>query len=133
MAEMSTEVVAALSDPSALKVVATISPAGVPNAVIVATVFPLDPKTIIFADLKLGKTKENLLQNRRFTVAVLRPSLDSYQVRGTFNRFEERGQVTDMIAEKVFEMSRLQPRGIVYGAVEEVYSTSLSNPGTRLA
>ncbi|MDY6916635.1 MAG: pyridoxamine 5'-phosphate oxidase family protein [Chloroflexota bacterium] len=130
---MSTEVVAALSDPSALKVVATISPAGVPNAVIVATVFPLDPKTIIFADLKLGKTKENLLQNRRFTVAVLRPSLDSYQVRGTFNRFEERGQVTDMIAEKVFEMSRLQPRGIVYGAVEEVYSTSLSNPGTRLA
>ena len=133
MAEMSTEVVAALSDPSALKVVATISPAGVPNAVIVATVFPLDPKTIIFADLKLGKTKENLLQNRRFTVAVLRPSLESYQVRGTFNRFEERGQVTDMIAEKVFEMSRLQPRGIVYGAVEEVYSTSLSNPGTRLA
>lgn len=133
MAEMSAEVVAAFSNPEALKVVATISPTGVPNAVIVATVFPLDPKTVIFADLKLGKTKENLLQNKRFTVTVLTPTLESYQVRGTFNRFEERGQVTDLIAEKVFERSRLQPRGIVYGAVEEVYSTSLSNAGTRLA
>jgi len=133
VAEMSTEVVAALSDPDALKVVATVNSSGVPNAAIIATVFPLDAKTVIFADLKLGKTKENLLQTKRFTVTVIRPSLESYQVRGTFNRFEERGQVTDMIAEKVFERSRLQPRGIVYGAVEEVYSTSLSNPGTRLA
>lgn len=132
MVEMPEEVVAALADPEALKVVATISSAGVPNAVIVATVYPLDPKTIIFSDLRLGKTKENLFQTRKFTVTVLKQNLESYQIRATFSRFEERGNITDMIAERVFERTRIQPKGVVYGAVEEVYSASLSNPGTRL-
>lgn len=132
MAEMPEEVVAALSDPESLKVVATISPTGVPNAAIVATVFPLDRKTIIFADLRLGKTRENLTQTKKFTVAVLRPNLEAYQVKATFGHFEERGAITNMIAERVFERSRLQPRGVVYGVVEEVYSASLGNPGTRL-
>lgn len=132
MVEMPEEVVAAFADPEALKVVATINSSGVPNSVIIATVFPLDPKTIIFSDLRLGKTKENLFQTRKFTVTVLKPNLESYQVRCAFGRFEERGDITDIIAERVFERSRLQPRGVVYGAVEEVYSTSLSSPGTRL-
>ena len=132
MAEMPAEVVAALSNPDALKVVATVNSAGVPNAAIVATVFPLDPKTVIFADLRLGKTRENLEQTRKFTVAVLTPDRTAYQVKASFGHFEERGDVTNIIAERVFERSRLQPRGIVYGVVEEVYSASLSNPGTRL-
>jgi len=130
--EMPEAVVAALADPEALKVVATVSSAGVPNAVIVATVYPLDPKTIIFADLRLGKTKENLLQTKKFTVTVLTQNLESYQVKCAFGHFEERGDITDIIAERVFERVRLQPRGVVYGIVEEVYSTSLSSPGTRL-
>jgi predicted pyridoxine 5'-phosphate oxidase superfamily flavin-nucleotide-binding protein len=129
---MPKEVVAALADPAALKVVATINSSGVPNSVIIATVFPLDPKTIIFSDLRLGKTKENLFQTRKFTVTVLKPNLESYQVRCAFGRFEERGDITNMIAERVFERVGLQPRGVVYGTVEEVYSTCLSNAGTKL-
>lgn len=133
MVEMPDEVVAALRDTLALKVVATVNSAGVPNAAIILTVYPLDAKTICFADLRLGKTKENLFQTRKFTVTVLKQDLESYEVRCTFSSYEERSDRANLIAEMVYARARLQPRGVVFGAVEEVYSTSPSDPGARLA
>ena len=133
MVEMPKEVVEALADFHALKVVATIDQVGVPNAVIVATVYPLDRKTICFADLRLGKTKENLTRTKKFTVAVIKPNLESYQVKCSFTGYEERGGFADTFAEEIYKKVKLQPRGVVTGTVEEVYSVSLTNPGAKLA
>ena len=133
MVDMPREVIEALSDFHAIKVVATVNPAGIPNASIIATVFPLDPKTVCFADLRLWKTKENLLETKKFTVTVLRLNLESYQIRCTYKGYEERGGIVDAIAEQVYQKIKLQPRGIVLGTVEEVYSTSMNNPGEKLA
>jgi predicted pyridoxine 5'-phosphate oxidase superfamily flavin-nucleotide-binding protein len=132
MVEMPKEVVEALADFHALKVVATVAPSGMPNAVIVATVVPIDRKTICFADLRLGKTKENLTRTPKFTIAVIRQNMESYQIRCSFTGYEERGGFVDTFAEEIYKKIKMQPRGVVTCAVEEVYSASLTNPGARL-
>src|SRR3990172_6274747 len=132
MVEMPKEVVEALADFHAAKMVATIDSAGVPNAVIVATVVPIDRKTICFADLRLGKTKENLKQTGKFTVSVIRQNMESYQIRCNFVGYEERGGFADIFAEEIYKKVKLQPRGVVTGTVEEVYSASMTNPGAKL-
>jgi hypothetical protein len=83
--------------------------------------------------LRLGKTKENILEKRKFTVTVLKLTLESYQIRCTFSGYEERGAIADKIGEEVYTKIKLQPRGIVIGTVDEVYSTSMGNPGAKLA
>jgi predicted pyridoxine 5'-phosphate oxidase superfamily flavin-nucleotide-binding protein len=133
MVDMPKEVIDALADFHSLKMVGTVNSAGVPNAVMIATVFPLDQKTLCFADLRLGKTKENILEKRKFTVTVLKLTLESYQIRCTFSGYEERGAIADKIGEEVYTKIKLQPRGIVIGTVDEVYSTSMGNPGAKLA
>ena len=133
MVEMPKEVFDAMSDFYTLKMVATVNSSGVPNAAIIATVSPLDETTLCFTDLKLGKTKENIFDTKKFTITVLKMNLESYQVRCSFSSYQERGKVADKICEEVYQKIRLQPKGIMIGKVEEVYSTSLTNPGTKLA
>ena len=70
MTKIPGEVMDALTNEQTLKFLATINSSGVLNAVIVATVSALDDETIIFANLKLGKTKENLLQTKKFTISI---------------------------------------------------------------
>jgi len=133
MVKMPKEVMEALSEELALKVVATINKKKIPNAIIVATLKALDESTVVFADLRLGKTRENLETTKKFSVTVLKPNLESYQVKCSFQGFQETGELAFTMGEEVYKKVRLNPKAFAFGTVEEVYSTSLTNPGEKLA
>ena len=133
MVKMPKEVMDALAEEHALKMVATVSSKKVPNAVIIATVSPFDENTVGFADLKLGKTRQNMEETKKFTVTVFKPNLESYQIKCSFTGFLERGDLAYQMGEAVYKRVRFNPRAFATGKVEEVYSTSLGNPGEKLA
>lgn len=133
MAKMPKEVLDALADPIRLKTLATVNKAGVPNIVVVGTLAAMDEETIIFADLRLGKTKENLFDTGKFTVNVIGSDLSSYQIKGTFKEYQERTPLAEQWNEAVYSRIKMQIRGVVLGRVEEVYSASLQDAGKKLA
>lgn len=133
MVKMTKEVVEALSDPTTLKTLVTVDTSGTPNGVIIGTLTALDDQTIIFADLRLGKSKENLLNNGSFTVNVTGKDLSSYQIKGKFKEYQDRTPLAEQWNEAVYGKIKMQIRGVVLGQVEEVYSASLKDAGKRLA
>ena len=133
MAKMPKEVIDALANPQNLKTLATVSPAGVPNIVVIGTLGALDEETIVFADLRIKKTKENLLKNGSFAVNVVGADLRSYQIKGKYKDYQASGPLADQFNEMVYKMLPIQINGVVLGQVEEVYSACLQDAGKKLA
>lgn len=134
MAKMPKEVLDALADPMAMKVLATVDESNTPNAVIIGTMAAMDEETVICAELKMGKTKENLLGNGKFTLNVTTNDLSSYQIKGKFKEQQQRTPLTEQWNEAVFSKVRMQIKGLFLGQVEEVYSASiLKDAGKKLA
>lgn len=133
MAQMPKAVMDALADPGAMKMVGTVSSSGVPNAVIVNTMAALDPEAIAFADLRLGKTKANLNETGKLTVTVLRPNREAYQIKCSFQGFEETSPLAAEWNEMIYGRMRIQIKAVGIGKVEEVYSACLADAGAKLA
>lgn len=132
MAKIPKEALDILAGPNTLKMLGTVNKAGIPNAAIIGTAGAADEETIIFAELAIKKTKENLLDNKKFTLTALAPTGEGYQIKGTLLEFQERGPLADALSEKVYAMIKKGIRSAVTGKVEEVYSVSLKNPGAKL-
>ena len=132
MTKIPSEVMDALANEQTLKFLATINSSGVLNAVIVATVSALDEETIIFANLKLGKTKENLFQTKKFTISIITPEMKNYQLRCKFIGFQESGALAEEYNEVVFNKLRLQLKEVGLAKVEELYSTGLNSVKTKI-
>ena len=133
MAVMPSEVYEAVKREDVLKCMATVDSSGIPNAVVVATVSAMDEETIIFANLKLGKTRENLLNTKKFTVNILTPEMESYQLKCKFLEFQEKGPLAEQVNEKVYSKIKMQISEVGIGKVEEIYSACLSKPGVKIA
>ena len=133
MAIMPQEVMEALKSETTIKFLATINSAGILNSSIVATVSPLDQEIIIFANLKLKKTKANLLKNQKFTVTTFSPEMESIQLQCTFQGFQNSGPVVDTFNEAVYTKVKLQLSEMGVGKVEEVYSMGLTKPKSKIA
>lgn len=133
MAKMPAEVMNALADPMALKMVATVDSRGIPNAVVIGTVLPVDEETIGFGVLFMKKTKANLNDTKRFSVAVLKSPMEAYQIKCTFQGFQESGQLMETLGYMVYNMLKMSVKGVGTGKVEEVYSLSINNPGQKIA
>lgn len=132
MTKIPGEVMDALTNEQTLKFLATINSSGVLNAVIVATVSALDDETIIFANLKLGKTKENLLQTKKFTISIVTPEMRNYQLRCNFIEFQESGALAKEYNEVVFNKLRIQLKEVGLAKVEGVYSAGLNSSKTKI-
>jgi len=133
MAKIPKEALDILASPNVLKMLGTVNKAGIPNAAIIGTAGAVDDETIVFAELALKKTKENLLDNKKFTLTFLAPTGEGYQIKGTFQEFQERGPISDALNEKVYAMLKKEIKAAGIGKAEEVYSVSLKNPGVKLA
>jgi len=133
MAQMPKKVMDALADPGAMKMVGTVNGSGVPNAVIVNTIAALNPETIAFADLRLGKTKDNLTDTGKMTVTILRPNREAYQVKCSFQSFDETSPLAAEWNEMIYSRMRIQIRAVGMAKVEEVYSACLADAGAKLA
>lgn len=133
MAKMPREVITALGDEHSLKVLATADETGLPNAAIVATMTPLGEEMVAFADLRLGKTRDNLNKTGKFAVSVLTPQMKAYQIKGTFEGFQETGPLAASVNEMVYNAIKMQIKAVGLGSVDEVYSACMDNPGAKLA
>ncbi len=80
------------------KFLATVSPDGMPNIVPIISIEALDPKTIIFGEFMIWKTKKNLTSNAKVGVSVLTEELNCWTLRGTFAGFERTGEKYDRIS-----------------------------------
>ncbi|RJQ25374.1 MAG: hypothetical protein C4589_11360 [Peptococcaceae bacterium] len=133
MAKMPREVITALGDEHSLKVLATADDTGLPNAAIVATITPLGEEMVAFADLRMGKTRDNLDSTKKFAVTVLTPQMKSYQIKGTFEGFQETGPLAASVNEMVYNAIKMQIKAVGLGSVDEVYSACMDTPGAKLA
>ena len=135
MAKMTKEVMDMLKDPAASKVLATCDKAGTLNVVPKGTLTALDEETIAFGDIMGGKTNENLKATGKAAVAVFKMQLPpaGYQVKGTFQGFQNSGPLFENFAKKVKEQIKLDIKAVGVIKVDEVYSAAPPNPGAKLA
>ena len=109
-----------LAEPGSVKMVGTVDKDGKPNVVVISTIAVLDPGTIAFADVLLGKTKDNLHKTGKLTVSVLGASGKTYQIKCRFVAFDNKSEMYDRWFEPVWQKMTLQLKGIAIAKVIEV-------------
>ncbi|MBL0731233.1 MAG: pyridoxamine 5'-phosphate oxidase family protein [Desulfosarcina sp.] len=109
-----------LAEPGSVKMVGTVDKDGKPNVVVISTIAVLDPGTIAFADVLLGKTKDNLHKTGKLTVSVLGATGKSYQIKCRFVAFDNKSEMYDRWFEPVWQRMTLQLKGIAIAKVIEV-------------
>lgn len=134
MAKMTKDVMDMLNDPQASKVIATCDSSGMLNVVPKGTLAAIDEETIAFADIFGGKTNVNLNTTSRAAVAVFKMSLPpvGYQIKGTFQGFQNSGTMFDNFAKQVKELLNMDIKGVGVIKVEEVYFAGVPTPGVKI-
>jgi len=125
MAAIPDRVLDILAEPRSVKMVGTVNNSGVPNVVIISTVSVLNPETIAFADICLGKTKRNLQQNGKITVAVIGSEKETYQIRCRFVHFEDRTPLYDLWRNAVWNRMKMELKGVAVAGVVNVRRVEL--------
>lgn len=125
MAAIPDRVLDILAEPRSVKMVGTVNNSGVPNVVIISTVSVLNPETIAFADICLGKTKRNLQQNGKITVAVIGSEKEAYQIRCRFVHFEDRTPLYDLWRNAVWNRMKMELKGVAVAGVVNVCRVEL--------
>jgi predicted pyridoxine 5'-phosphate oxidase superfamily flavin-nucleotide-binding protein len=136
MVKMPPKVMEKFMDLENIKFLATVDEEGKPNVVYILSMIAIDNETLAFADLALNKTKKNLLSNGRCAVSVLANGEIQYQVKGTFQGFQDSGPLYEMFNEvpQLKYNAYFRPQGIGLIKVEEVYLASVvPSPGKRIA
>ena len=101
-----------LAEPGSVKMVGTVDKDGKPNVVVISTIAVLDPETIAFADVLLGKTKDNLHKTGKLTVSVLGTTGKTYQIRCQFVAFDNKSEMYERWFEPVWQRMSLQLKGV---------------------
>jgi len=135
MAKMPKEVMDMLKDPQAPKALATCDDAAKLNVVPKGTLTAVDDETMAFADIFGDKTNVNLKATQKAAAAVFTMSLPpvGYQVKGTFQGFQNSGLLFDTFAKQVKEMLNLDIKAVGVIKVDEVYAAGVPSPGAKLA
>jgi predicted pyridoxine 5'-phosphate oxidase superfamily flavin-nucleotide-binding protein len=135
MAKMPKEVMDMLNEPAASKVLATCDSAGKLNVVPKGTLAATDAETVVFGDIMGDKTNVNLKATGRAAVAVFKMQMPpvGYQVKGTFQGFQDSGPLFDNIAKAVKGALGLDIKAVGVIKVDEVYSAAPPNPGAKIA
>ena len=135
MAKMPKEVMELFNDPASIKFMATVDSEGKPNAVVVASLVAIDDETLAFADLMINKTKKNLLTTKKVAATVYKPTMSSFQVKGTFVEFQNSGLLVEIFNSvdqiRLNTVSNIDSVGLI--KVEEVYFAQMPFPGRRIA
>lgn len=85
------------------KFLATRDPAGEPNVVPIISLDAVDERTLVFGELMIWKTRDNLAADPRVGIAIVTEDLRSWTIRGRFREFVESGPYVDrMNAKEMF-------------------------------
>jgi hypothetical protein len=132
MASIPDKVLDILAEPRSVKMMGTVNNSGIPNVVVISTISVLDPETIAFADIALGKTKKNLQQNGKLTVTVTGIGKEAYQIRCKFDHFETTTPLFDLWRELIWKKMMMDLKGVAIARVTEVCRAGLGcRPGGK--
>jgi predicted pyridoxine 5'-phosphate oxidase superfamily flavin-nucleotide-binding protein len=116
--------------------VGTVSSDGMPNVTPKGTIRVLDDEHLVFADLFLKKTHENVLANPKVAVTVVdEKSAKGYQIKGTAEHIDS-GPLYDQTVEELKKapVELPVPKYVVKIKVESVFDQSAGpNAGNRIA
>jgi predicted pyridoxine 5'-phosphate oxidase superfamily flavin-nucleotide-binding protein len=122
---MEREVMEVFNNEKAIKVLATIDNEGKLNCVPIGSLSAIDGDTLGFAELFIGKTKENLTATKRVSAFALVVSPvpgtvpRGFQAKGTFQEFQTEGAVFDAFKERVKKQLNMDIKGVGLIKVEE--------------
>lgn len=122
MASLPDIVLDILAEPRSVKIVGTVKNHGMPNLVVISTVAVIDPETIAFGDICLGKTKENLLLTGKFTLTVIGSEKKAYQIWCRFVHFENETPRYRIWYAAIWQKMMMHLKGIAIAKVEKVCS-----------
>ncbi|HBQ29130.1 MAG TPA: hypothetical protein DD719_07080 [Desulfotomaculum sp.] len=138
MAKIPEEVIEALADKNSVKMMATVDKEKKVNLVPIGSVRVLDEERLAYACCFNGKTKSNLETTKRAAVAIFKPPMDGYQVKGMFVKWETSGELYEQMNQalsatfkKLGVEGKVDAVGII--KVTEAYALSLPIAGEKLA
>ena len=101
---------------------ATTDSNSIANVIYVSYLKYLDDETIMIADNKFGKTRENIKNNPKLAFVVLdTDSKKAYQVKGTVKCYSEGDQYQAVVDWVHIKHPDTLPKAALYLQVEEVY------------
>jgi len=125
MAVIPDRVLDILAEPRSVTMVGTVDKNGVPNVIVITTLSILNPETIAFADIFLGKTKTNLRQNGKITVAVIGGEKEAYQIECRFVHFEDRTPLFYRWRNLLWDRIKVEIKGVAIAGVVNVRRAEL--------
>ncbi|XUX00442.1 MAG: pyridoxamine 5'-phosphate oxidase family protein [Dehalogenimonas sp.] len=139
MTAMPQEAIDLFQDPSVPKMVATVDSEGEPNVTPKTSMSVVDPETLAFADLygMTTRTFKNLKETKKVAIVAMKvpltPPFTTYQVKGTFLKYETSGPLFDKFAKALKDAMGVSITGVGTVRVEGVYSQAPQDKGKRLA
>lgn len=135
MPEMPPDLIDMLKDPRSPRALATCDPEGRLNVVPKMSLSPVDPQTVVFADILGEKTNANLRDTGSAAFTVFRVELPplGYQVKGRFQGFFTSGALFEKMRRDVKRTLGMKVRSVGLIKVESVWSVAPPNAGARLA
>ena len=134
MAKLPPEAMGVFGDPEgSTKMMTTVSKDFKVNVVVIGSFFPMNDETLIFADMFLKKTKQNLADNPRVAVTAVKPDAGTYEVIGTLKEWQTTGPLYSMVADMIYQRMPVQIHGVGVVQVDEVYSISPTGEEQKLA
>ena len=114
-----------LAEPRSIKMAGTVDNNGVPNVVVISTLSVLNPETIAFADIRLGKTRRNLRQNGKLTIAVIGGGKEACQIECRFVHFEDRTPLFYRWRNLLWDRMQMEIKGVAIAGVVNVRGAEL--------
>ena len=103
--------------------VATVNSEYIPNIIYVAFLKYINDTTVVIADNKLAKTKNNVLSNSNLSFVVLDPETKkSYQLKGKVEYVQNGEKYQDVVKWVQEKRPDIQPKGALYVTIEEIFS-----------
>ncbi|MEE9396108.1 MAG: pyridoxamine 5'-phosphate oxidase family protein [Methylococcales bacterium] len=124
MAKLPDEVKIAI-DKATAACVATADNNAVSNVIYVSYLKYQDDETIVIADNKFGKTRENLDSNPKLACVVLNADTKkAYQIKGSVKSYSEGDKYQAVVDWVHLKKPETMPKAALYVQVEEVYCGS---------
>ncbi|MCK4947731.1 MAG: pyridoxamine 5'-phosphate oxidase family protein [Candidatus Aureabacteria bacterium] len=103
--------------------VATVNSEYIPNIIYVTFLKYINDTTVVIADNKLVKTKNNVLSNANLSFVVLDPETKkSYQLKGKTEYINEGEKYQDVFNWVQEKRPDLHPKGALYVTIDEIFS-----------
>ena len=138
MAKLPEEVIAAFENDQSIKMVATVDKEKNVNMVPIGSIRPVGDDMLAYACCFTGKTTNNLLATRKVSVAIFNPPIEGFQIKGTFMKLHNSGELFEEFAGKINPVleqlgAACKVEAVATIKVTEVYALTLAVAGEKIA